>query len=179
MCKFVTGSFNAGFGWKWHSHINLLCAKLSTISIIPPHWHDKKVENPFSRKIKTYPFYILNIIGADVLVTLGARAAATMILTMLNWNNSVPTCWELTHCVLMASWNFVNIGSGNGLLPDGHQAIAWINVDLMLVWHMRTNSKWNLNQTSDFFILENVFNVSFTKFRSMCSELNMFRRSPH
>ena len=32
----------------------------------------------------------LNIMVADVLVTQGARASATMILSMLNWVNSVP-----------------------------------------------------------------------------------------
>ena len=26
--------------------------------------------------------------------------------------------------------DLVNIGSDNGLLPDGHQAITWTNVDL-------------------------------------------------
>ena len=34
--------------------------------------------------------YIFSIMGVDVLATQGARASATMILTMLNWINSVP-----------------------------------------------------------------------------------------
>ena len=33
--------------------------------------------------------------GADVLVTQGARASTTMKLSMLNWNNSVPARWLL------------------------------------------------------------------------------------
>ena len=49
--------------------------------------------NPLSCKTRTYLFYIVNIMGADVLATQGARASATMILTnimtMLNRNNSV------------------------------------------------------------------------------------------
>ena len=34
-----------------------------------------------SSKVKIYLFYIVNIMGADVLVTQGARESATMILT--------------------------------------------------------------------------------------------------
>ena len=33
--------------------------------------------------------------GADVLVTLGATASATMVLTLLNQDNSVSACEEL------------------------------------------------------------------------------------
>ena len=36
--------------------------------------------NPSSCKTRTYLFYIVNIMGADVLVTQGARTSATMIL---------------------------------------------------------------------------------------------------
>ena len=36
-------------------------------------------------------FYIVNIMGADVLATQGARASATMLFAMWNWDNSVPT----------------------------------------------------------------------------------------
>ena len=36
-------------------------------------------------------FYIVNIMGADVLVMQGARISATMIFTMLNRINSVRT----------------------------------------------------------------------------------------
>ena len=35
-------------------------------------------------------FYIVNIMGADVLATQGPRASATMILTYLNCDNLVP-----------------------------------------------------------------------------------------
>ena len=38
----------------------------------------------------TKPFYIVIIVGADVLATQGARASVTMILIMSNRNNSVP-----------------------------------------------------------------------------------------
>ena len=45
--------------------------------------------NPSSSKIGTYLFYIVNNMCADVLVTQGASASATMIFTtgMLNWIN--------------------------------------------------------------------------------------------
>ena len=38
-----------------------------------------------------YLFYIVNIVGADVMVMQRAQASTTMILTMLNRNNSVPS----------------------------------------------------------------------------------------
>ena len=56
--------------------------------IIPPHWHDADS--------RTWPMleldliYIVYIMGADALATLGARAPATMMLAMLNWTISVP-----------------------------------------------------------------------------------------
>ena len=37
-------------------------------------------------------FYIVNIMGADVLLTQGARASSAMIFTMLNQINLVPSC---------------------------------------------------------------------------------------
>ena len=40
---------------------------------------------------QTYLSYTVNIMGANVLATQGARASATLALTMLNRNNSVPT----------------------------------------------------------------------------------------
>ena len=42
-------------------------------------------------KTRMYLFYIVNIMGADILVTQGAMASATMIFTMLNRINSVPS----------------------------------------------------------------------------------------
>ena len=40
---------------------------------------------------------MVNIMGVDVLTMQGASTSATMILTMLNLTNSVPTRLELTH----------------------------------------------------------------------------------
>ena len=79
--------------------LTLLCANffrgnqthIFIFYVIPPHWHDTSSWNPSLCKTRTYLFYIVNTIGADVLVTLGARASATMIFTMLNQINSVPT----------------------------------------------------------------------------------------
>ena len=45
--------------------------------------------NPSLCKTRTYLFYIVNIMGADVLAMQGARASAKIIFTMLNWNESV------------------------------------------------------------------------------------------
>ena len=58
--------------------------------VIPPHRHDTGSWNPSSSKLRTYQFYIVNIMGADVLATQGARASATMIFTVLNSINLVP-----------------------------------------------------------------------------------------
>ena len=46
--------------------------------------------NPSSCKIRTYLFCIVNVMDADVLATQGTRTSATMVLNMLNQNNSVP-----------------------------------------------------------------------------------------
>ena len=44
----------------------------------------------FHSKTKTYLFYMVNIMAADVLATKGAWTSATMILTELNRDNLVP-----------------------------------------------------------------------------------------
>ena len=44
---------------------------------------------------RTYLFYIVNVMGADVLGTQGVRASATALFTMLNQINSVPARWRL------------------------------------------------------------------------------------
>ena len=61
-----------------------------TFSIIPPCRYDTGVWNLFSWKTRSYLFYIVNIMVADDLSTQGRRASATMLLTSLNRNNSVP-----------------------------------------------------------------------------------------
>ena len=48
------------------------------------------VEILLPSKTRTSLLYIVDIMGADALTTQGARALATMILTMLNQINSVP-----------------------------------------------------------------------------------------
>ena len=52
-----------------------------TFHVIPPHWYDTGSWNPSSNKTRTYLFYMVNIMTADVLAMQGARASATMILT--------------------------------------------------------------------------------------------------
>ena len=56
---------------------------------IPLHWHDTVSWNPSSGKTRTYLFYMMGIMGAGVMATLGAGASATMILTMLNWTELI------------------------------------------------------------------------------------------
>ena len=61
------------------------------VYIIPPCRHDTGIWNASSWKIRTSLLYIVSIIGADDLAMQGDRASATLILTKLNWINSVPT----------------------------------------------------------------------------------------
>ena len=67
--------------------VNSRCAKFLVethvfiISIIPPYRYDTGSWNPFLWKKRTYLFYIVNIVDADDLMTQGARASATLILT--------------------------------------------------------------------------------------------------
>ena len=65
-------------------------SEVITFYVIPPHWHNTGSWNPSWHKTRTFFFYIVNIIGADVLATQGARASAAVIFTMLNQINSNP-----------------------------------------------------------------------------------------
>ena len=76
------------FGAKYH-YCNPLRAKfcwwnikhIFTFYVIRPHWYDSGDWNPSSNKTRAYPFYIVNIIAADVLAPCVARTSAAMILT--------------------------------------------------------------------------------------------------
>ena len=69
--------------FRWNKKIYLHFMSFLHVDM-PQSW------NPLSCKTKTYLFYIVNIMGADVLATQGARASATMILTWLNRDISFP-----------------------------------------------------------------------------------------
>ena len=84
-------------------HLNPLHAKIFrgtktyiymiyTFCVIPPNWHDTGSWNPSSSKTRTYLLFIVNIMGADVLATQGARASEAMIFSMLNIIDSVSAC---------------------------------------------------------------------------------------
>ena len=53
-----------------------------------------------------YLFYVVNIMGDDVLAMQGARASATMIFIMLNQINLVPTCRGLRICSIITKCLF-------------------------------------------------------------------------
>ena len=55
-------------------------------------------------KTRTCLFYIINIMAADVLATQGARASATMILTYVNWVNSVPALVQIMASHYLSQW---------------------------------------------------------------------------
>ena len=68
--------------------------------IIPPQWHGTGSWNPSSCNTITYLFYIVNNMGADLLVSQAARASKTWYWpAMLNRNDSVTARWWL-----MCSW---------------------------------------------------------------------------
>ena len=91
-------SLLANFFQRNHKHV-------FTFYVIPPRWHAKDNWNPSPYKTRTYLFYIVNTMVADVLVTQGARASATMILTLLKWDNLVPTREELIQILV---WYFAD-----------------------------------------------------------------------
>ena len=161
-----------------------------TFHVIPPHWYDTGSRNHSSSKTRTYLFCTVNSMAADVLVTQGARASATMILTMFNRDNSVPACQGLishftayhtyiktchmedkiddehlfnytwmntpvTWWCYMATKIWVNIGSGNGLLPDGTKPLP----EPVLTCHL-----WD------------PFAFSWGQFRSNCSRYHSLQR---
>ena len=70
-----------------HCVINHLRAKylvgtklIFTFYVSPPYWHNTGSWNSSSSKTRTYLSYTVHIMGADALVTRGARASAAIIL---------------------------------------------------------------------------------------------------
>ena len=111
-----TGEFTFSFAWNENSFNSLRVRKqkhILTFYFIPPYWHGTGSWNPSSSKTRTHLLYIINIMGADVLATQGARAPATMIFTMLN---RIPArfrglwCWLL--CELFSSRELYSMWCG-------------------------------------------------------------------
>ena len=52
------------------------------------------------------------------------------------------------HCGLVTPYGeiWVNIGSGNGLLPGRHQAITWTNVDFSSVKSSDNHTRWQFHK---------------------------------
>ena len=87
-----------------------------------------------------------------------------------NWNQNTrifllpKCCWKsrlqnVGHCVqtkvwwhivawwcLMVSYDMVDIGSGNGLLPNGPRSFTWTNADLLSVQVLRHSSEGNITK---------------------------------
>ena len=87
----------------------------------------------------TYLFYMVNIMTAADLATQGARASATMILTMLNRIDSVTACWRLksnvsSHPICMSlvwMWLVAPWCNGN---HEGQTGQRWTIVFNNLFW---------------------------------------------
>ena len=75
----------------------------------------------------------------------------------------IPRDGQLTHCglvmPLIATEIWINVNSGNGLLPDKQQAITWTNVDLSPVgsWamHLKAVALEMLNENNHYNAFEN------------------------
>ena len=112
---------------KPFTRVNVLWeTKISIIYTIPVHWHETSGWNRTSRKSRTWHFYIINTMGADDLATTGTRALATMVLTMLNRNNS-----------FLARWGLINRTVTYGQL----EVCLYVTV---LIWHGIHLVRWNL-----------------------------------
>ena len=71
-----------------HTNINPLLDEFFRLNtnififdVISPYWYDTGSWNHSSSKTRTFLFYIVNIMAADVLATKGAGTSATQILT--------------------------------------------------------------------------------------------------
>ena len=62
LCLNVLKPFTCYFLQREHKHIFTFC-------VISPNWYDAGSWNPSSNKTRTYLFYIVNIMAADVLAT--------------------------------------------------------------------------------------------------------------
>ena len=60
------------------------------------------------------------------------------------------------------------IGSDNGLSPDRHQAIIWINAGILLIRHLATNFNEMLIEIHTFSVKKKLFKMSSGKRRSFC-----------
>ena len=80
--------------------------------------------------------------GADVLATQGAKASATMILTMLNRISSVPTHEGLTHWSQVSGFDFKNEIGG-----EAH----WCRKCLHII---KSSQKFSLDEESNLRILQ-------------------------
>ena len=78
---------------------------VSTIYIIPPHWYDTSSWNCSSCKTRTCLFYIVSVMGANVLAMQGARASASMIFIMLNGIKFGP-CTLRVNCISFRASKF-------------------------------------------------------------------------
>ena len=135
-----------------------------TFHVISPHWHGTGSWNPSSSRTRSYLFYIVNIMGADVLVMQGAGASATMILTWL-------THWgRVTHiCV----GQLTIVGSDNGLSPGRRQAIIWTNAWILLIEPLGTNFREILIEIQIFSFKKMRLKMLSAKWRPYCLGLNV------
>ena len=89
---------------------------ISTIYVIRPNWLGTGSWNPVPCKTTTYLFYVVNIMGTDVLAKQGAKASAAMVFSMLN--------------------RFYSVSARSGLRGSGHKNICRTTVPLIpqILW---------------------------------------------
>ena len=70
-----------------------------------------------------------------------------------------------------------DIGSDNGLLPSGSQAIIWNNAGINLIGQLGTNFSENLAKIYTFSFKKMDFKMSSAKWQPFCFDLNMLTSS--
>ena len=70
------------------------------------------------------------------------------------------------------------IGSDNGLSPDRHQAIIWINARILFIWPLGTNFSEILIEIHTFSFKKMHVKMSSGKWRPFCLGLNVLIKHP-
>ena len=105
-------------------------------------WEIPWINKQLARMMQVWIDYIISL----PLIADGIVSAAIKLGLWPYWTPVSGTHWSSMR-LNMVSWNLVNIGSGNGMSPVWHQALAWSNVELSsitpLCKKVKFESKYN------------------------------------
>ena len=120
--------------------------------------------------------YVSSIVPADDLVMHGARALASMILAIFNWNIPETMQWCLTHwgrVTHICVGKITIIVSNNGLLTERRQAIIWTNAGILLIVPLGTNFSDIITGIQTFSFKKMHLKMLSAKWRPFCLGLNV------